>query len=329
MAQEPSDIGTRSIQPFEWLTSPQSLIPLVDSLDFGKDDSLAALDVGSGSSTIGEYLVESRDFALVVGIDKDDYTLDRMRQRWEHRSRHSPELLPRLQHHVVDFAKEKIPFPDATFNLVLDKSTMDCTLCSDNATACLLLEVYRSLAIGGVYLVISFHALDYLLPLLSDLPGAHWEITHTTMDRRVEQVGKRSSKSVAVDQVNTEEPDSTVHNSQPLTVLMAKKGQPSDDECHQLVFQDVCDHVHLVNDLWFRESQPLLTHQRQEDLEAAFPHAHSLVDAYPLLFTDAEREHLTYEHFLEDWAVFCEANSKDSLEEVSYETALDFLREMQ
>mmetsp|Transcript_595 Transcript_595/g.1391 ORF Transcript_595/g.1391 Transcript_595/m.1391 type:complete len:117 (+) Transcript_595:637-987(+) len=30
----------------------------------------------------------------------------------------------------------------------------------------------------------------------------------------------------------------------------------------------------------------------------------SLEDAYEVIFTEAEREHLTYEHFLEDWVAF-------------------------
>jgi len=32
----------------------------------------------------------------------------------------------------------------------------------------------------------------------------------------------------------------------------------------------------------------------------------SLEEAYEVIFTQAEREHLTFEHFLEDWEAFCE-----------------------
>ena len=89
---------------------------------------------------------------------------------------------------TLDFTKESLPeHYNNSFDLVLDKSTLDCTLCSDIATASLLLEVYRTLKEdGGVYIVVSFHELDLLLPLLRDLPGALWDVECTTMERQVE-----------------------------------------------------------------------------------------------------------------------------------------------
>jgi len=102
-----------------------------------------------------------------------------------------------------------------------------------------------------------------------------------------------------------------------------------------LDYDAVCRHVKAVNDQWFQEKQPLLTNQRIQDLKLAFSIQSptpkkviaeskakvstnkkrgggdetkskilSLEEAYKVIFTEAEREHLTYEHFLEDWLAF-------------------------
>jgi len=163
-----------AIRPFEWLTSPSSLRDLLSTVP---DGNKRALHVGSGSSTVGELLVEELSYYQVFDVDKDGETVDRMRKRWLRRCEQTDVDASRLQHVTVDFTKSKIEVAeDASFTLVLDKSTLDCTLCSDNATAALLVEVYRCLAAGGVYVLISFHEKDLLLPLLQDLPGAEWQI---------------------------------------------------------------------------------------------------------------------------------------------------------
>jgi hypothetical protein len=61
--QEEEEIG-----PFEWLTSGASLSPILSTLGF-VETVAKALHVGSGSSTLGEYLVEEHGYAQVVNID--------------------------------------------------------------------------------------------------------------------------------------------------------------------------------------------------------------------------------------------------------------------
>jgi hypothetical protein len=228
----------------------------------------------------------------------------------------------------VDFSQAPLPYSDNFFDLVLDKSTLDCTLCSDNATASLLLQVYRCLAIGGVYMLISFHELELLLPLLADLPGAAWEVTCTTLQRQVESlvVGSRATTSA------TPSCPSTAHttpnnNSKHLNVLIARKRQST----AQLNFDAVRQHVHKVNDSWFQKQQPLLTRIRAQELAHAFVSPQTLPQAYQVLFTNAEREHLTYEHFLEDWKAFSQRPSNNNIakDAICCEVALAFLKEMQ
>ena len=50
---------------------------------------------------------------------------------------------------------------------------------------------------------------------------------------------------------------------------------------------------------------------------------------YKILFTEAEREHLTYEYFLEDWNAFVEKRPNLARDSMSFETSVAFLEEMQ
>jgi Methyltransferase domain len=356
---ELSETASSTIRPFEWLTSPVSLSSLIQEHVLGNrypprdgtscsDDAeacppplLKALHVGCGSSTVGEYLVHKMNFSKVVNLDCDHETMQRMQARWIDISRwHSPSReSSQMEFLTLDFTKEQIPDEYThSFDLVLDKSTLDCTLCSDTATASLLVECYRTMRPdGGVYLVISFHELDLLLPLLRDLPGAQWKVECTTMDRQVEEI-RGGSDSVGATAESTTMPSATAsHNQKPLNVLIARRftspdGDPNDGTSSELDFDEVYNHVHRVNDQWFQEQQPLLTERRIDELKRAFGTAdkdYALGEAFPLLFTEAEREHLTFDHFLEDWEAFVNEKGNTSKTTMNFETATEFLKEMQ
>ena len=99
--EEDDDESDDDCTPFEWLTSPSSLKPLIilhaltplshttaasptlntktdHSSDMQQTYTGKALHVGSGSSTLGEFLVEDLGYDLVVNIDKDVETLMKM-----------------------------------------------------------------------------------------------------------------------------------------------------------------------------------------------------------------------------------------------------------
>ena len=80
---------------------------------------------------------------------------------------------------------------------------------------------------GGVYLVISFHELDLILPLLRDLPGAQWTVTHTTMERQVECIVANASSRFVASPVDTSssdaEPTEEKKPRKPLNVLIARR----------------------------------------------------------------------------------------------------------
>lgn len=334
------------IRPFEWLTSPKSLESLIQSLPSITlcQPPKNALHVGSGSSAVGEFLVEELGFEKVVDADRDAETLVQMKTRWLARCQKFDRMdeLHRLEHQVVDFTQGKVSCPDESFDLILDKSTLDCTLCSDHAAASLLAEVYRCLAVQGVYVLISFHELDLLQPLLEDLPGADWKISCQTMERQVERLetcvdgSGNSSDTIPPATKSLASQEGNIPSTKPLNVLVAHKQSSGNLDS----FENICTHIHHVNDQWFQESHPLLTHQRIEELQKSFAEPLPVQDAYVHLFTTAEREHLTYQHFLEDWQAYIRVDNSDNNAEtvatlqngekvISFEIAVAFLKEMQ
>jgi SAM-dependent methyltransferase len=326
-----SDQAVELIRPFEWLTSPHSLRDLIEreTSSNGTTPTTApkkALHVGSGSSTLGEFLVEELGFH-VVNCDRDGETLEGMERRWE-QLHHSDEddLKTRLEFCVVDFCSDPIPYPTESFDVVLDKSTLDCTLCSDRSAARLLVEVYRALAPIGVYILISFHPIEMLRPLLENLPGAVWDVTSTTMERQLEDF-LGGNKNVSYTTHDSKQPENL------LNVLIARKRRNGNNptiSIPELDFAQVMEHVHRTNDDWFQKQHPLITRARHETLEKEFGgRAMPLSEAYAVLFTEAEREHLEYDAFLEDWDVFLSKHEELPRDSISFQTAVVFLEEMQ
>jgi hypothetical protein len=367
------------IRPFEWLTSSQSLQPIIESLEQLPSER-TALHVGCGSSIVGEWLVEELDFSRVVNIDCDREILDRMERRWKNKQGAADCDDDRVTFQCVDFvdraAALRIPSSqpnehtdqdisnsttanaDQKFDLILDKSTLDCTLCSEDASTGLLRLVYRHLAVGGYYVVISFHHLNLLLPLLQDLPGANWQTRVTIMPRQIEDLIGSSTPQVLDEGKASTVPD-TMLSTRTVNVVICQK-QNGDD---LLDWDLVQKHIHATNNAWYQTLNPLLSEERRLQLERDFSVPPKAVDdtsatsvkssssqslrrltvpkCYTVLFTDAEREHLTYDNFLEDWRAYIvgqqeqrtTSGSRDHTTEdeetMSLATALDFLQEMQ
>jgi hypothetical protein len=366
MSDPPETEDDIIIQPFEWLTSPASLRGILtswqseleqpddDEEDNNNEEQVSfrrrAIHIGSGSSTVGEFLVNELGYDLVLDVDKDEEALIRMRKRWMDscsaptRSRTSSihshmagQDPTRLQHVLVDFTREKIPqAPDASFGLIVDKGTLDCTLCSDNGTAYLLAEMYRCLSVGGRYVVISLHEQDLLYPLLSDLPGAQWDVSCHTMARQVERLDGSDLPTTPTDEAD-DRSVGPVSQHPPLSVLIARKRADNSRNGaidhhqyhHYLNVEEIGDHVRRINDVWFQQSRPLLNAQRTEELRTTFVQPLPPHEAYRYLFTDAEREDLSYEYFLEDWHAFVTMRELKQDEFITFDVAVDFLTVMQ
>ncbi|KAI2493010.1 hypothetical protein MHU86_21541 [Fragilaria crotonensis] len=361
-----------TLRPFEWLTSSQSVLPIIESLNLSKK---IALHLGCGSSTLGETMVNELDFEYVLNIDKDSETLDRMRRRWEERNKttmsssssassnqqeqeqQSHHQQQRLEYQVVDFACSPPgvdEMPHSPYPLIVEKSTLDCTLCSTDASTGLLSLVYQHLAVGGYYVLISFNSLELLLPLLRDLPGANWTVSHYEMARQVEDlngcyINTNNSESASLSCVSIESqvPDTDL-STRSLRVIICQKNEstqtmgissssssssvPHSTDRDVLDWDAVQHHIVTTNNIWYRTLHPLLTETRQREIEGLFgdkSSLRSLLECYHILFSDAERQDLTYDYFLEDWHAYQESHPNIPATEMNLTTALNFLKEMQ
>lgn len=363
--------------PFEWLTSPASLHPHILSALRPADEKNRVLHVGCGSSVLGELLICNPVYRVekVVNVDNDDVTLRLMQERWQQRRQEQQDELhagdssstssieneAQMIFENVDFTCERgLKWEDASFHLVLDKSTLDCLLCTDKAAAGLLTEVYRVLKPGGVYLLVSFHHEDFLQPLLSNLPGADWKVSRCVMQREVEDLISSSSKgenkspssfqSEASSQTqpelltitskaeeessNTTATTASSEYRRTLNVFQCRKRTSASTVHHHddgtLDWDAVYHHVHDTNDQWFRKENPMLSQKRKLEIHATFGGKPlDLATAYQVIFTDAEREHLEYEGFLDDWKAFQATRSDLDADRVSSDVVIAFLGEMQ
>lgn len=418
MRADEVDPEQNQIRPFEWLTSPLSLqkvllsalsstqIPVGDEQPTTKTQQQqqrrVVLHVGCGSSLTGELLVEDPIYNVssVVNVDCDKEVLQRMKDRWRQRHPENKNISSSLL--LPDDNAMKFVYADFTldgslteeydaefFDLVVDKSTLDCLLCADKAAAGLLAAVYRLLKPGGVYLVISFHSVDFLRPLLERLPGADWDVSCSTMMREVENlvVGHNNDQTKWVTTTATstsavvveEHPrDTQAPSSSPGTVfdntsspVLATANEATSSSCWSsgtfepdeqyrrtvnvlqcrkrknaagcsvttpmLEWDAVYQHIHVTNNEWYCNINPMLSVNRRNAIDSAFNSNNmgsgekelDLQTCYHILFTNAEREHLEYEDFVGDWETFLDNHPDVPVDRMSMTTAIAFLDEMQ
>lgn len=359
-----------AVRPFEWLTSAESLhaklqqalVPHEGSPSKQKNDDqdTRVLHVGCGSSVLGEYMVTNFNNVVqeVVNVDSDPEIIHSMQKRWTERRGRSRDFLEptnnddddKMKFVVADLCQESIPDEsDGSFDVVVDKSTLDCLLCSDRGASSLISEVHRLLdPQNGVYLLVSFHHMDLLKPLLEDCPGTDWTLSHSVMYRNVEAlVGVKNNDGTAPQSITNLEhvplpetiedklspwapgrfqPNEVYHRT--VNVIICRK-QGNQSIVIPLDHLAVYDHVNRCSDQWYQQQNPILTTKRAQQIRKAFPSPLSLSESYRFLFTEEEREHLTYEAFLEDWTIFSERHPDLAKDEISSEAALCFLSEMQ
>ena len=338
--------GTEEIplQPFDWLTSAASIGSLIQPLLQAEDNRI--LHVGCGSSILGEWIVEhcNPQVSKVVNVDCDVDTLLRMQRRWQDRVL-SLNGNSEMQHNtlceaMMDFIVADFTIPNvlssmqSSFDVIIDKSTLDCMLCTDTGAVGLLLEVYRLLKENAVYLVVSFHPPEFIEVLLSELPGADWDVTCSILPRQMEEFPNsvHVTEEVSLPLARVPIPSSLVGSVGTITVLYCRRRKWSDSV---LDWDTVYQHVHSVNQHWYQQTNPLLTVDRIKQIERDFTDAGelNLRRCYQVLFTDGERENLDYEDFVGDWMSFLVEKSCSEpeipVDRMSFATAVEFLRAMQ
>ncbi|KDO33630.1 hypothetical protein SPRG_19252 [Saprolegnia parasitica CBS 223.65] len=122
---------------------------------------LRVLDLGGGNSTLAHRLCEALNGnGRVVSIDISDTCIHLMQTAYP----------SKVQYLCMD--ARDMEFQDSSFEIVLDKSTMDAIVSPGNAAAAhaakrILRQVARVLWPNGLFLMISVHPWSYWRPLVA------------------------------------------------------------------------------------------------------------------------------------------------------------------
>ncbi|CEO95425.1 Methyltransferase type 11 domain-containing protein [Plasmodiophora brassicae] len=132
---------------FEWYQNYAALKPHIYPY-VSEQPRTALLHVGCGNSRLGEGLYRD-GITHIVNIDSCRTVIDVMNNKHK--------LLIEMKYLTMDVRDLK--FDDETFDVCLDKGTLDCFACGEDAAtevSTMLKEVNRVLKPGGVYICISF-----------------------------------------------------------------------------------------------------------------------------------------------------------------------------
>lgn len=130
--------------PFDWYQSWENLYPVFAPLFTGDE---IVLNIGCGNSTMAFDMTQT--FRSVTSIDFSPTVIAQMREVYAGDER--------LQWHVMNCFD--MSFPDASFDIVFDKGTIDSILCGSQPMESVhrtLSEVERVLRAGGIFLFVSF-----------------------------------------------------------------------------------------------------------------------------------------------------------------------------
>ena len=131
---------------FDWLEDYESVKPIIDNLGIKKESRI--LNVGCGNSEFSEKMYDE-GFTHNYNIDICKNVIDFMKSRNKERKG--------LHFDVMDVCE--MAYKDETFDLIIDKSTIDALLCGDHSfmiVAKMLKEISRVLKTGGYYIIVSY-----------------------------------------------------------------------------------------------------------------------------------------------------------------------------
>eukprot|EP00744_Colponema_vietnamica_P001055 GILI01001795.1.p1 GENE.GILI01001795.1~~GILI01001795.1.p1 ORF type:complete len:208 (+),score=61.85 GILI01001795.1:40-663(+) len=162
---------SRDPEPFDWYQRWGGLkdifLPFVQP-------SHRIIMVGAGNSRLSEEMWDE-GFHQILNIDISRVVVKAMEEKYRDK--------PGLTYMYMD--ARNIDFPDGSFDVAVDKGTMDALLCGENSTKnvqSMVSEVYRVLAPGGVYLIVSYGQPDQRT-LYLEREDLNWEVKVLTVPK--------------------------------------------------------------------------------------------------------------------------------------------------
>ena len=137
---------------FDWLENYSSLKEIITSLNIPKETG-QILNLGCGNSEFSENMY-CDGYKNIKNIDISTNVIKIMSERNKDKEG--------MTYEVMDVRDLK--YEDNTFDLAVDKSTIDALLCGDDAfinVAKMIKEVQRVLKVGGYYMIVSYGTPEY------------------------------------------------------------------------------------------------------------------------------------------------------------------------
>ncbi|XP_072504730.1 eEF1A lysine and N-terminal methyltransferase isoform X2 [Notamacropus eugenii] len=158
----------RGKKAFEWYGSYLDLCGVLHKYIKAKDKVLV---VGCGNSELSEQLYDV-GYQDIVNIDISEVVIKQMKER-------SASRRPQMSFLQMDMTK--MEFPDASFQVVLDKGTLDAVLTDEEEKTLekvdkMLAEVGRVLQVGGRYLCISLAQAHILKKVVGHFSREGWMV---------------------------------------------------------------------------------------------------------------------------------------------------------
>ena len=197
---------------FDWLCEPAVMTRALRQLRVGCDAGLA-VDVGCGtSSSMAAALRDDLGARAVLCLDKDAAAVEFLRREG-------------VTAHRCDIANQGVVAP-ASVDLVIDKSALDCILCSDEVES-YLRGVHAMLRPDGSYAIASFRTEDELRRIFGD--AWRWGKCVALTERcRLVVLAKGPGDDVVAPRTVT--PDATPRDRFPLPVADAYEEMFSEEE---------------------------------------------------------------------------------------------------
>lgn len=155
---------TKDSEPFDWYQRYEGIKSVLDRY---VQPTHKVLMTGAGNSRLSEELYENQ-VKNITNIDISEVCVNHMKNKHEDKQE--------MQWQKMDV--RTLEFADNTFDVVIDKGTLDSVLCGEGSTGnCnkMCREISRVLKGGGTYIVISYGQPDYRLNYF-DKPEYNWNI---------------------------------------------------------------------------------------------------------------------------------------------------------
>jgi ubiquinone/menaquinone biosynthesis C-methylase UbiE len=137
---------------FDWLENYSTLKDIISSLKINKETG-QVLNLGCGNSEFAENMYGD-GYKNIKNIDISHNVIKSMSER--------NKGMEGLTYEVMDVRELK--YDDNSFDLAVDKSTIDALLCGEDAfinVAKMIKEVQRVLKVGGYYMIVSYGSPEY------------------------------------------------------------------------------------------------------------------------------------------------------------------------